>query len=160
MKKGRSVIGLPVLLEGHGYNLGKIVDILYTEKEGKLLGIMVETEETIPEMRFIYHDNLYSITDEAAFVMNKEVLQVPQCLKDYEVSCYSTALLFGQHIYNELGKEKGVISDVLLNIDENKVDGFVISNGFISDLVSGRDTIPVANVITMGKDMIIIKEDV
>ncbi|MBS4024210.1 MAG: PRC-barrel domain-containing protein [Clostridia bacterium] len=161
MKKGRTVIGLAVLEEKEGHRLGKVIDVLYSGDEGKILGIMVETEGiSLPEMRFIQFPTIIKLTEEAVFVEGKDALLAPQCLKNNEETSYSAALLSGQHIYSELGKEKGTIKDVLLDFTLGKVEGYQISTGLISDLISGRNVIPVGNVITMGKDMIIVKDEV
>ncbi|MDW7673154.1 MAG: PRC-barrel domain-containing protein [Bacillota bacterium] len=162
MKKGRALIGLPVLSEKEGQPLGRVMDILYSDNEGQIKGILVETEGTsLPEMRFIQIANIKDISNEVVFIDNKNSLQAPQCLKaDSGDTSYSTALLIGQHIYSELGKEQGMITDVVLDFDKGIVNGYQISNGFIADLVNGRNVIPVGSVITMGKDMIIVKEDI
>lgn len=161
MKKGRAIIGLPIFLLNEGQRLGKVMDILYAENHGhgEIMGIVVEVESAaLPEMRFIHMENIAQLNEEAVFIENKELLQAPQCLKNIQKTSYSTALLFGQNIYNEMGKEKGTVKDVILNLEDKKVEGYQVSNGFISDLVSGRDIIPVGNVITMSKDMIIVKD--
>jgi uncharacterized protein YrrD len=160
MKKGRTVIGLAVLEEKDGHRLGKVIDVLYSGEESKILGMMVETEGTsLPEMRFIHFSNIKELTEEAVFVTGKDALQALHCLKNSEETSYSTALLCGRHIYSELGKEKGTIKDVLLDFTAGKVEGYQISTGFISDLVAGRYVIPVGNIITMGKDMIVVKDE-
>lgn len=159
MKKGRAIIGLNVLEEKEGMHLGKVIDILYTGSEGRVIGLMVETAgASLPEMRFVQLTKVKEITKEAVFIESKDALQAPQCLKNNDEASFSAALLSGQHIYSELGKEKGIIKDVLIDLTSGKVEGYQVSGGIIADLVSGRNVIPVSDVITMGKDMIIMKD--
>ncbi len=160
MKKGRNVIGLPVLEQNEGFRLGKVIDVLYAGDNGSILGIMVETEGvSLPEMRFIQLDGITEISEEAVFIADKNGLLPPHCLKNNDQNSFSSALLLGQHIYSELGKEKGVVKDVLLDFATGKVAGYQISNGLLADLLNGRPVIPVGNVITMGKDMIIVRDE-
>lgn len=159
MKKGRAILGLPIYELENGRQIGKVVDILYTAEASKVLGMMTEIKaEHLPEMRFIYYDDIAEMENHALKINSEEALHPPHVLKNKSQISYSTSLLYGQQVFDEQGKELGTIRDVVLDLNEGIIDGYQLSHGIIADLVSGRNVIPVGSVLTMGKDMVVIQD--
>jgi uncharacterized protein YrrD len=54
----------------------------------------------------------------------------------------------------------GVLTDVLLEETAGNILGYELSDGYFNDLLRGRKVIPTANIITWGKDTVIVDERV
>ncbi|MGF7185378.1 uncharacterized protein YrrD [Desulfitispora alkaliphila] len=159
MKKGSEILGLPVLEQKAGHKVGKITDLLYSEEQENLLGVLLEVQgDHLPEMRFISCEDITEINAHHISIISEDVLQTPQVLSKAEISGYSVSLAFGQQVFDEVGKEIGIVRDVLVDLETKEVKGYQLSQGLISDLISGRSLLPLNSIVTMGKEMVLVKD--
>lgn len=158
MKKTQKILGLPIISISDGMEVGKVKSIIINAEKGAIDYIVVDSGIQIFSARVIPNEDVLGIGEYALTIENEGVItdisRIPAAIqllqKDIHVK--------GTKVLTKKGRLIGEIGDIY--IDEN--DGCKITGlEFIADITQKKiRLIPRDSVITFGKNLTVVKEDV
>ncbi len=158
MKKTQKILGLPIISISDGTEVGKVKSIIINAEKGAIDYIVVDSGIQIFSARVIPNEDVLGIGEYALTIENEGVItdinRIPAAIqllqKDIHVK--------GTKVLTKKGRLIGEIGDIY--IDEG--DNCTISGlEFIEDITQKKvSLIPRDSVITFGKNLTVVKEDV
>lgn len=150
MLKGKDLVGLPVINAENGEELGKVIDLLYSGDLQRVEAIKVNNEQnlkvyTLPQLSSIGRD---------AVLLENPINAEPAIGEKF----HSWEKLKGLKVIDNQGNELGTVVDILFDPQGGDIKGIEISEGFIGDLLEGRQIIDKKFLQTCSKEMIIVAE--
>ncbi|MBM7581365.1 uncharacterized protein YrrD [Caldicoprobacter guelmensis] len=141
MKRGW-ILGLPVISARSGKRMGVVVDIIFKHGHQKIRGLVVSTEGLFEKRKHIPLEKIRAIgrhaviAEEPLWDSKQSSSLIIEGNEEYGRKILGRQLLTGN------GQELGTISDIILDPNDGKIEGFEISRGFIDDLLEGRYILP------------------
>jgi uncharacterized protein YrrD len=152
MRKGRELKNLPVIDVVSGQQLGYVVNFKIINHE-ILAGLYLVTFNN--RVLYLARDCITQIGRDAVLVQ-AEAGQAIEGEPDWP----DNAGLNSSAVMTTKGEVLGVLTDILLEDTAGNIMGYELSDGYFNDLLRGRKVIPTANIITWGKDTVIVDERV
>ena len=129
MLTGRQLIGLSIRDKASGEKIGRICDIYGNMTNGQILGYGVAIEKLFSKTMLLPASAVESIG------INGMIADAA-ALKPLRTK-YETVLAYrGSMLYSALGRELGVVSDVILG--DGRIAALEISGGLLADVVGRR----------------------
>lgn len=158
MKKSQEIIGLPIISISDGMEVGKVKSIIINADKGAIDYIVVDSGIQILSARVIPTDNVLGIGEYALTIENdgaiNDISKIPAAIdllqKNIQVR--------GTKVLTKKGRLIGEIGDIF--IDENDCCK-IIGLEYIADITQKRvRIIPRDSVITFGKNLVVVRDDV
>lgn len=149
--KLRDIKNLPVFYQHKAQVLGKVKKVVIGD-DYKILYLVIDTGEEVQKMVF-----------SSDFLLGEEsvVLLDLAGMKSYahgeELSIYQQKV--GDSLFDNDGKELGVLSDFVINIEGKEVEAVEISAGAFKDLLEGRNEVPIAQVEWSSKYSAVLRNE-
>lgn len=153
LRKGREVIGLPVVSLTTGKELGSVEDLLWDHHGRKITCLVVGGRRNSKESRYIAFSDILSIGEHAITVAGDSL---PDGNQEPEVGTPASRLT-GIPVMTTEGNNVGTIEDIVFADKGGELLGYEISSGLVGDLVSGRYVLTTDAVVTWGEDAVIVK---
>ena len=158
MKKTQKILGLPIISISDGMEVGKVKSIIINAEKGAIDYIVVDSGIQIFSARVIPNEDVLGIGEYALTIENEGVItdisRLPAAIqllqKDIHVK--------GTKVLTKKGRLIGEIGDIYIDENDNcKITGLE----FIADITQKKiRLIPSDSVITLGKNLTVVKEDV
>lgn len=158
MKKTQEIFGLPVISISDGIEVGKVKGIIINADKGAIDYVVVDSGIQILGARVIPTDKIlgigeYALTIENDAVIN-EISKIPAAIDLLQ----KNILVKGTKVLTKKGRLIGEIGDFYIDEDDSCR---IIGLEYIADITQKRiRIIPRANVITFGKNLIVVTEDI
>ena len=158
MKKTQKILGLPIISISDGLEVGRVKSIIINSDKGAIDYIVVDSGIQIFSARVIPTEDVLGIGEYALTIENESVItdisRIPEAIQLLQ----NEIRVKGTKVLTKKGSLIGEIGDIY--IDEN--DGCKITGlEFIADITQKKiRIIPRGSVITFGKNLTIVKEDV
>ena len=158
MKKTQEILGLPIISISDGLEVGKVKSIIINADKGTIEYIVVDNGIQILSARVIPTDSILGIGEYAVTIENdssiNDISKIPAAIdllqKNIQVK--------GTKVLTKKGRLIGEIGDIY--VDENECCK-IIGLEYIADITQKRiRLIPRKSVITFGKNLIVVTEDV
>ncbi|MCE5285428.1 MAG: PRC-barrel domain-containing protein [Pelosinus sp.] len=150
MKKLRALIGLPVLETESGQQLGEVQEVLINVVDAVVSEVDISSEQVIS------FEKVQCIGPAAVMVSNRMSLADRPDKPSNECHCLTD--LCGKAVLTECGLQLGIISDLVYNECTGEVTAYELSDGLISDFISGLKVMPFPQIQVVGKDRLIVPE--
>ncbi len=157
MQKLRRLLGLPVLEIEQGTQIGEVQEVVLNIEQAAVIGMVIAEPTWFSHERGIFFVDLYSIGRDAVTVRSAAAV------KDFSVAITASGVhklsaLCDKEIYTETGDYLGVMTDVTWEPATGEIRFYELSDGFITDFLSGRLTMPLPPAQVVGKDRLIVPE--
>ncbi|MHB1125438.1 MAG: PRC-barrel domain-containing protein [Bacillota bacterium] len=160
MIKGRELLGLPVQSKQTGEVLGRIRDFLVDTDNMRLVALILKDGSWLREPEVIPIEDILEINKDGLISGGD---QGPTCLEGLpELKTYGENNLremAGSPVVTTGGTEIGTFQDLLVDASLGSLTGMEISGGLVSDLLSGRATITIDDVVSFASNKLIVKEE-
>lgn len=154
MRKGREIIGLPVIGLPSGKEIGVVEDLVWSHQELKITHLIVAGKGVFNRRRHIAFGEVKSIGDDAVTVEEGVFKESPSSMEGKKVS-----QIAGDLVLTQEGQNLGTMEDLLFDSAAGKLLGYEVSTGLVGDLLSGRMIMPPEKVLTWGEEAIIAGYD-
>ncbi len=151
MRKGRDVIGLPVISLASGKELGVVEDLIWSHDELKVTHLVVNSKGVLNRTRYIPLGEVKSIGEDAVTVDGEEILEKVECQPEGK----RVNEITGGVVVTEGGQNLGTLEDVFFDGAAGRLLGYEVSTGLVGDLLSGRMIMPPEMVVTWGEEAVI-----
>ncbi|RYG48286.1 hypothetical protein EON79_04940 [bacterium] len=161
-RTGKSLIGMPVVTLDDGERKGTVHDVVYSAQEGRLLYLTVPVGGSLfggGSTLLLDAHNIRSVGADAITVdLASSLVQQDRDVR--KVAEESGEGIVGKKIMTEDGDNLGTVVDVLLDVDDHKIVAYEVSGGIWSDLMRGQTDVPASVVVSIGKDVIVVPNNV
>lgn len=154
--KANDVIGLKVITLETGKEVAKVQDVVYDPRDNMVKALVIDEGGWFSDAKVILFEDIKSIGEDAVIIESEEKVRTAS-----EVSSRVANIareeqnLTKTKIITEEGDELGSVSDIIFDSKTGKVEEFEVSQG-AQNLASGKKTIRVNNIITVGEDATIV----
>jgi uncharacterized protein YrrD len=136
--KIRNIINLPVFDRESAKVIGRVEKVVVGD-DYRLAYLVIEIPGSDPAMVLVQD---IDIGEASVTIRNRQ--SIKSYIAGEELSVYQKKV--GDTVFDQEGKELGVVSDFILSRDSTKVWGVEISSGAIKDILAGREEIPLSQV--------------
>jgi uncharacterized protein YrrD len=158
MKKTQKILGLPIISISDGMEVGRVKSIIINADRGAIDYIVVDSGIQIFSARVIPTEDVLGIGEYALTIENEGVItdinKVPAAIQLLQ----NDIKVKGTKVLTKKGRLIGEIGDIFIDDNDNcKITGLE----FIADITQKQiRIIPRESVITFGKNLTVVKEDV
>lgn len=157
--KAKKVIGLPVYSVNTGEESGKVKDIIYDPYQNKIAALLLDEEGLFSDERVLMYEDIESIGEDAVITESKELIRkIKEISQDIRNIIDGNTNLTGHRIITDEGKELGKATDILFDTASGEVREFEVTGNRFEVLSSGKKTVPIRGIKTIGKDAVIVDE--
>lgn len=158
MRKASDLIGLPVISKETGKKIATIKEIIYSEKKNKVVGFLVNEGGFFREAKLIQFNNVDSIGKDALIIENENLVEKSSFLPEIN-QLINEKKIAEDEILTEDGESIGHIRDIIIDVGNGTVLGFILTEGLIQDLKEGRNVLPYNIETIFGENSIIISNE-
>ncbi len=162
MRKGKSILGLPVTSQSDGVELGKVKDLIFDHNTDEVVGLLISDKELfgLIDAQVVPWNQVRAIGSQA--VMVESAASKIKAGDDARISGIldRNTALSGTQIRTTQGENLGSFADLYLDENTGRVLGYEVSGGFYSDTMSGKHYLPADSDILMGQDVALVPQEV
>jgi uncharacterized protein YrrD len=158
MRKGKSIIGLKVLSQGDGADLGNVKDLIFDHETDELLALLISDKELfgLIDAQIVPWSQVRTVGADAIIVPSSESkIRAHDEARVADIMDRQTALS-GTRIFSTDGQDLGTLADMYIDEATGRVVGYEISTGFISDTMSGKRYLPAHGDLNIGEDVALV----
>lgn len=154
MKKGRDLVGMPIINLTNGETVGRVRDVYFDPESHRILGIVMDGGGWLKGPRKICFADLTGVGEDAITIENDAVILKEPV--DEECIVTGEGTLIGNRVMTRDGNELGIIADVIFDHSSGEITHYQLSEGIVQDLLEGRERLPVDMEFQYGKDALIV----
>ncbi|MCL4517235.1 MAG: PRC-barrel domain-containing protein [Firmicutes bacterium] len=160
MRKSKELLGLPVLDLQAGRVLGKLRGFLIDPIKKAVVAYTVSESRWARDDRVIGIHDVYSVGKDAVTV--REARKLVKALQTFEFRrlAENRVELYNTRVLTESGQYLGAVDEFTFDPSDGQILGYYITSGRIKDAFHGRPIVSANEVLTIGKDAIIVREQV
>lgn len=161
MRKAMDVVGLPILSVTSGQTLGVVRDLLCSA-DGQMLGLVTQEGSWLQEGMYIPFQAIHSVGEDYLTVHSDDAEQSMRSLHGLDTLRLSTGKRKwkGKTVITKSGERLGTIEDVYFSSNWEKLVGYELSNGWITDLTEGRKRLTVSDGCIIGQETLIVPNSI
>ncbi|MGE5576359.1 MAG: PRC-barrel domain-containing protein, partial [Syntrophothermus sp.] len=160
MRKSKELLGLPVLDLQAGRALGKLRGFLIDPVKKAVVAYTVSESRWARDDRVIGIRDVYSVGKDAVTV--REARKLVKALQTFEFRrlAENRVELYNTRVLTESGQYLGAVDEFTFDPADGRILGYYVTSGRIKDAFRGRPIISANEVLTIGTDAIIVREQV
>ncbi len=160
MRKSKELLGLPVLDLQAGKVLGKLRGFLIDPTKKAVVAYTVSESRWARDDRVIAINDVYSVGKDAVTV--REARKLVKALQTFEFRrlAENRVELYNTRVLTESGQYLGAVDEFTFDPSDGQILGYYVTSGRIKDAFHGRPIVSANEVLTIGKDAIIVREQV
>lgn len=161
MRKAKSLLGLNIITQREGKNLGTVRDLIFDENSHKLIALLLSDRELFGmiDATVIPWTQVREIGPHAIMVPSEEVILKAHNDPIIAESFDQKRKLDGKKVTTQGGEDLGRVSDLYLD-ELGHVKGFEVSGGLFSDAFSGKRYMEMPVDITVGDDVVLVPQEI
>ncbi len=161
MRKAKSLLGLNIVSQLEGKQLGTVRDLIFDESSHRLLALLLTDRELFGaiDATVIPWMQVREIGPHAVLVPSEEVILKAHTEPIIAESFDQKKKLDGKKITTQGGEDLGTVSDLYLD-DAGVIQGFEVSGGMFADAFSGKRYMPLPTEIVVGEDVILVPREI
>ena len=157
MRKGKSLMGLAVVGQEDGTQLGHVKDLIFDHDTSQLMALMLSDKDLFglmdaivvpwPQVRSLGNDVILAASGRSKVKLGD--LHESELLRG--VAKRETSLS-GTQIMTPQGQSLGTLADAYIDESSGRVVGYEVSGGFVADTLHGKKFLPAPPGLQVGKD--------
>ena len=152
LRGSKNITGLPVVSIEEGEEVGTVRMLIPDPHKPEIIGIVVEDKEWFKGAKIVTFDKIFGIGESAVTIENKEYLSKVDEFPEIEDVLLRGIRLLGSKILTQKGEFLGQVEEFFI-----EMDGKIVS--YEIDTENDIRFLPSEEVLTIGKGIIITKED-
>lgn len=152
------LLGLPVLCTETGKQVGEVEEALLSVRDAALDSLVVSGTAWLAEKKRLPFAELHRIGADAVTVQSEAKL-LPFA-QEYVLRqrLYGAKQLQGKRLDSEAGARLGVLADIVFDSRTGEIRSYLVSDGWVSDLLHGRAEMPLPQAQVVCEERIIVPE--
>lgn len=139
MIRYKELLTLRIINQEDNELVGKIVDLLYSDDYRRVTNLIVKNNNLIKNKNKIaYNDINYDDNNDQILILDEGKIL------EYEIDkgLGQEFKFIDKEIRTQNDECIGYVKDILINIDSGSIEGFIITEGIVEDLIKGRNYLP------------------
>ncbi len=145
MRKGKSVIGKPILSLADGARLHEVKDVILGAGNDTVVGLLADEGGISASSLVVPIHEVTGFGRDAVIVARRESVVAAKEAPEIGSIVARQQSLLGTRVFTETGDDQGKINDVYFDEPTGKILGFELSGGMIPDAAQGTRYIPSRN---------------
>lgn len=159
MKKASELLSLYVVDNSRRKKICKIKDIIYSETKDKIIGFKINNNMFKKNSKIINFDEILFIGNDSIVINNKEDVKTTNNTMT-SLSHYESQNILDYEVKYEDGETIGYIKDIIVDENNGKILGYILTDGIFEDLINGRNILPNLKDINYLDDSIIVPKSI
>lgn len=139
--------------------IGRIDDVIYSDDYKKISSLIIKNDNLIKNKAIINYNDVFFVNNNKIIYLNNTNIFKSKLQKNLEDKKEGIKFL-EKEVINENNHCIGYIKDVVINIENGTIDGFIITEGLFEDLIKGRNYIPLLDNIEINDNHIFIPNNI
>lgn len=153
MRKGKDIVGKPVIAYDSGEQVDLIIDLIFDQDENRLLGFLIDEGGWFSDAKVLPLDLVKAIGIDAVIIPSKDVIAVSSQYPAIHRILERNNILNGTRIMTTDGRDLGTLVDFYFDQMTGVVEGYEASGGLFADAYSGRSFVPAPHTLKIGEDV-------
>ena len=153
MRKGRDVIGKPVIAYDSGEQIETVIDVIFDQHENCLLGFLIDEGGWFSNAKVLPLDRVKAIGVDALIILSKDSIAPSSDYPRIHQVLEHNNILNGTKIMTTDGRDLGTLVDFYFDEMTGVVEGYEASGGLFADAYSGRSFVPAPQTLKIGEDI-------
>ncbi len=159
MRKGRDMLGKPVIAYDTGEKFETINDLVFDQVNNVLLGFLVDEGGWFTSARVLPLAQVQAIGPDAVIVASRSSIAIASAIPEIESVLDNNNILKDTRIMTVDGRDLGTMIDLYFDEQTGEVEGYEVSGGLFADAYSGRSFVPAPQTIKIGEDVAFIPSE-
>lgn len=159
-RKGKDLVGLPVMSFAEGEQLGKVEDILFDPEQNRVVALLTDSGGWFSSARIVPWQNIQTIGHDSIIVPSRSA-EIKADNDPYVKRIMDADnILVNTQVYSEDGRDLGKIGDLFLDDSSGEVLGYEVSGGMFASTLKGKKFMPAPDTLTVGRDVAFVPNEV
>jgi uncharacterized protein YrrD len=154
MRRGREIVGLPVIKLSTGKELGLVADLFWNHDQRKIKAISLDTGRVVSVVEPISVGDIAFMGQDAVTVSG-EATTGGNADSDSDKSIGTVA---GVMVVTDTGRNLGTLQDLVFDDNGELLVGYEVSGGLVGDFISGREVLPPDAVLVWGMEAVVVRD--
>src|SRR4051812_39790299 len=159
MRKGKSVIGKPILSLEDGLRVQDVKDVLLGAENDAIVGLLVDEGGLFSGSHVVPIEDVTSFGRDAVVVRSQQSVISANSAPGIADILDRKQSLLGTKVYTETGDDQGKVADLYFDESSGRVLGLEVSGGTLSDVASGARYLPVDDILRIGPDVLYVRPE-
>jgi uncharacterized protein YrrD len=153
MRKGKSVIGKPILSLADGARLHDVKDVILGADNDAVVGLLADEGGLFGHSLVVPIEEVTGFGRDAVVVARRESVIAANEAPEIGSIVSRQQSLLGTTVFTETGDKQGKINDIYFDEPSGRILGFELSGGVFADAAQGSRYIPVEELVRVGPDV-------
>ena len=142
MRKGKSVVGKPLLSLADGERVHEVRDVILGSGNDAVVGLLADEGGFLASSLVVPFAEVVSFGRDAVVIARRESVIAAKEAPEIESIVARDQSLLGTRVFTETGDDQGKINDVYFDDATGRILGLELSGGMFADAARGRVTFP------------------
>ncbi len=153
MRKGKDIIGKPVIAYDSGEKIETVVDLIFDQDDNCLLGFLIDEGGWFSNAKVLPLELVKAIGIDAVIIPTKDAIAISNEYAAIHKILEANNILNGTRIMTTDGRDLGTLIDFYFDEKTGRVEGYEASGGLFADAYSGRSFVPAPQTLKIGEDV-------
>jgi uncharacterized protein YrrD len=153
MRKGKDIIGKPVVAYDSGEKIETVVDLIFDQNDNRLLGFLIDEGGWFSNAKVLPLELVKAIGIDAVIIPTQDAIATSSEYAEIHKILEANNILNGTRIMTTDGRDLGTLIDFYFDEKTGAVEGYEASGGLFADAYSGRSFVPAPQTLKIGEDV-------
>jgi len=159
MRKGKRLIGRPILSLTEGVRVGEVKDVILGATNETVVGLLVDDGGLFGSAHVVPVDEIESFGRDAVVVTDRSSIRSASEVPDIKEILDRKTSLIGTRVFTETGDAQGSVNDIYFDEASGRVLSLEVTGGAWRDATTGVRNLPVTEVMRTGPEIIYVHPD-
>src|SRR5919106_50801 len=159
MRKGKHVIGQPVLSFEDGRRVDTVKNLLISEDNESIVALLVDEGGLLSSSRVVPLENVKSFGRDGVVIETSANVVAASSDPETKAIIQRREALLGKRVMTDDGQSLGAISDLYFEDKSGRIAGFEVSSGVFGDMARGTSYLGVEQIERLGPDIVFVRPD-
>jgi uncharacterized protein YrrD len=156
MRKGKSLIGKPILSFDEGQRLGEVRDVILGADNAAVVGLVTDEGGLFESSKVVPSEEIASFGRDAVVVRSTASVMPAGQAPGIKPILDRKQSLIGTKVFTETGDDQGAVGDIYFDEATGRVEAMEVTGGRVSDLTTGTRHLPVDQIVRIGPDVLYV----
>jgi uncharacterized protein YrrD len=155
------IIGKKVITMSDGKEVSEVKDLVYDPRENHVSAILVDDGGWFSDAKVIAFSDITSIGSDAVMINDEQrIREAKEINQRVSNIARDDQYLTKTKVMTESGESLGEVTDLFFDGDNGRVEEFEVTQGQLQTIKSGKKRIKVQDILTIGEDATIVRNQV
>lgn len=159
MRKGKRVIGRPILSLGEGLRVGEVKDVILGADNDMVVGLLVDEGGLFGSAQVVPIEEVHAFGRDAVVVTDRDSIRAAGEVPVIQEILDRKTSLIGTKVFTETGDSQGSVNDIYFEEATGRVSALEITGGPIQDATKGVRNLAVEDVVRTGPEILYVRPE-